>query len=296
MFPLAVAHLLATYGYGAVLLFVAIESIGIPFPGETMLLVAAIDASTTHQLSIGWVIGAAASGAILGDNLGYWIGMTGGAHFLLRHAQFVRRTERKLKLGLALFQQHGGKVVFFGRFVTVLRLWAAVLAGISHLRWSRFLFFNASGAIVWATAYGLGSYLLGTTVYRLTGPLGWSLLGMAGCMMGVGMLLLHRQEQHWEAWAVCMFPGPLEQYIGAGTNRRITGVGLPKRNRQPVQNDPDASAQSSMVATPVSFSPEVLPQSRDQQDEQHTPAASRTPLHPIHLKRLSSSEEPSPLC
>jgi hypothetical protein len=71
-------HLLATYGYGAVLLFVAIESTGIPFPGETILLVAAIGAGTTHQLSIALVIVAAAGGAILGDNLGFWVGREGG--------------------------------------------------------------------------------------------------------------------------------------------------------------------------------------------------------------------------
>src|SRR6266853_2280595 len=147
-------HLLTTYGYWAVLLFVAIESIGIPFPGETMLLVAAIYAGMTHLLSIPLVIVAAASGAILGDNLGFWIGREGGYHLLRRYGRFVRLDQRKLKLGLYLFLKHGGKVVFFGRFVTVLRAWAAFLAGTNRMRWPRFLLFNAAGAIVWATLYG----------------------------------------------------------------------------------------------------------------------------------------------
>src|SRR5260370_3029038 len=93
-----VTQWLATYGYGAVLLFVAIESTGIPFPGETMLLIAAIAAGTTHQLAIGWVIVAAASGAILGDNLGFWIGREAGYRLLRRYGRFVRLDERKVKL------------------------------------------------------------------------------------------------------------------------------------------------------------------------------------------------------
>ena len=125
MGPLNVTPLLAMYGYWAVLLFVTIESTGIPCPGETMLLIAAIAAGTTHQLAIPWVIVAAASGAILRDNLGFWIGREGGYYLLRRYGRFVRLDERKLKLGQYLFLKHGGKAVFFGRFVTVLRAWAA---------------------------------------------------------------------------------------------------------------------------------------------------------------------------
>ena len=137
-------HLLATYGYWAVLVFVAIESTGIPFPGETMLLVAAIYAGTTHQLSLPLVIAAAATGAILGDNLGFWIGREGGYRLLRRYGRSIRLEERRLKLGQYLFMRHGGKVVFFGRFVAVLRAWAAFLAGTNRMRWPRFLFFNAT--------------------------------------------------------------------------------------------------------------------------------------------------------
>jgi len=126
-------HLLNTYGYWAVLLFVAIESTGIPFPGETMLLVAAVYAGTTHHLAIPFVITAAAVGAILGDNLGFWVGREGGYRLLRRYGHVIRLDERKLKLGQYLFQKHGGKVVFFGRFVAVLRAWAAFLAGTNRM-------------------------------------------------------------------------------------------------------------------------------------------------------------------
>src|SRR5258707_8034436 len=147
---------LASYGDFAVLLFVAIESIGIPFPGETMLLAAAIFAGTTHRLSIPLVILAAESFAILGDNLGFWVGLEGGYRLLRRYGQYIRLEERRLKLGQYLFLKHGGKVVFFGRFVAVLRAWAAFLAGANRMRWPRFLLFNAPGGIGWATLYGLG--------------------------------------------------------------------------------------------------------------------------------------------
>src|SRR5579863_8734771 len=92
-------HLLTTYGYFAVLVFVAIESIGIPFPGETMLLFAAIYAGTTHHIMILFVIIAAACGAILGDNIGFWIGREGGYRLLRRYGRYIRLNERKIKLG-----------------------------------------------------------------------------------------------------------------------------------------------------------------------------------------------------
>jgi membrane protein YqaA with SNARE-associated domain len=126
-------HLLNTYGYWAVLLFVGVESTGIPFPGEAMLLAAAIYAGTTHHLHIALVIAAAAAGVILGDNLGFGIGREGGFRLVRRYGPAIRLDERKLKLEQYLFLKHGGKVVFFGRFVAVLRTWAAFLAGTNRM-------------------------------------------------------------------------------------------------------------------------------------------------------------------
>src|SRR5438128_7679189 len=137
-----------------------------------MLLVAAIYAGTTHQLFIPLVIVAAATGAILGDNLGFWVGREGGYRLLRRFGRYLRMEERRLKLGQYLFMKYGGKVVFFGRFVAVLRAWAAFLAGTNRMSWPRFLLFNALGGIMWATLYGMGGYLLGKNINRFTGPLG----------------------------------------------------------------------------------------------------------------------------
>jgi membrane protein DedA with SNARE-associated domain len=205
-------HLLVTYGYWAVLLFVAIESTGIPLPGETMLLVAAIYAGTTHQLSIALDIVAAASGAILGDNLGFWVGREGGYRLLRRYGHYVRLEERRLKLGQYLFMKHGGKVVFFGRFVAVLRAWAAFLAGTNRMRWPRFLLYNALGGIVWATLYGLGGYLLGDNIYRLVGPVGIVLLVLAVFFIIAAFVIVRRNERRLQDEAEQALPGSLDAY------------------------------------------------------------------------------------
>ena len=215
MFHLATSellHLLATYGYWAVLVFVAIESTGIPFPGETMLLIAAIYAGTTHRLSIPLVIVAAASGAILGDNIGFWIGREGGYRLLRRYGRYIRLDERKLKLGQYLFRKHGGKVVFFGRFVAVLRALAAFLAGTNRMSWQRFLLFNALGGIVWASLYGMGGYLLGNNIHRFTGPVGTITLVLAVLIILVSLVVLRRNEHRLEEEAERALPGPLDAY------------------------------------------------------------------------------------
>ena len=209
-------HLLASYGYLAVLLFVAIESTGIPFPGETMLLVAAIAAGTTHRLSIAWVIVAAASGAILGDNLGFWVGREGGYRLLRRYGRSIHVEEQRLKLGQYLFLKHGGKVVFFGRFVAVLRAWAAFLAGTNRMRWPRFLLFNAAGAIVWATLYGLGGYFLGDNIHRLVGPVSVVFLALAVLLIMAGIVIVRRNEERLEDEAERALPGPLDVSFPSG--------------------------------------------------------------------------------
>ncbi len=205
-------HFLMTYGYWAVLLFIAIESTGIPFPGETMLLVAAIYSGTTHRLSIPLVIAAAASGAILGDNIGFWVGREGGFRLLRRYGRYIRLNERKLKLGLYLFRKHGGKVVFFGRFVAVLRAWAAFLAGTNRMRWPPFLLFNALGGIVWATVYGLGGYFLGESIHLLAGPVGTISIVLAALIIIASLVFVWRNEQQLEEKAEKALPGPLEAY------------------------------------------------------------------------------------
>jgi len=205
-------HLLENYGYLAVLIFVAIESTGIPFPGETMLIIAAVYAGTTHHLSILLVIIAAAVGAILGDNLGFWVGREGGYRLLRRYGRYIRLDERKLKLGQYLFMKHGDKVVFFGRFVAVLRAWAAFLAGTNRMKWGSFLLFNALGGVVWATIFGLGGYYLGDKIHLLTGPIGIVAIVLAVLILIAFFFFLRHNEKRLEDEAERALPGPLDAH------------------------------------------------------------------------------------
>lgn len=208
----ALQHYLATYGYLAVFIFVAIESTGIPFPGETLLLIAAIDAGRTHQLSIVLVIIAAACGAIIGDNIGFFVGREGGYRVLRRYGRYIGFNERRLKVGIYLFRRHGGKVVFFGRFIAVLRAWAAFLAGVNRMKWDRFLLFNALGGIVWATLYGLGGYLLGENIHRLVGPIGTVTIVLGAIIIIAFVIFVWRNERQLEERAERELPGPIEKY------------------------------------------------------------------------------------
>src|SRR4030095_11267920 len=156
---------------------------GIPLPGETMLVTAAVYAGTTGKLNVAHIVLAAIIGAIAGDNAGFWIGRTVGFRWVVRHRSRLRLTTRRLKLGQYLFLKHGGKVVFFGRFVAVLRALAAFLAGANRMPWPRFFAFNVAGGIVWATAYACAAYGLGTRVHALVGPVGFASLLLAAAFL-----------------------------------------------------------------------------------------------------------------
>ncbi|HVS07990.1 MAG TPA: DedA family protein [Candidatus Dormibacteraeota bacterium] len=201
---------LATYGYLAVFFFVGIESIGIPVPGETMLVTAAIYAGTTGKLSIFWVIVASSAGAIVGDNIGYVIGRTGGYRLLKRYGRYIRLEEKRLRLGQYLFHKHGPKVVFFGRFVSVLRIFAAFLAGVNRMHWRRFLIFNAAGGIIWSTIYGVAAYLLGQQLLRLSGTVD-AVLAVVGVIVIIAVIVfLRRNEARLQREADAAMPGRVE--------------------------------------------------------------------------------------
>jgi len=201
--------LVAQYGYLAVLVIVGLESTGIPLPGETTLVAAALYAGATHNLNIFGVVLAAAVGAILGDNLGYLVGHWGGYRLLLRYGRYLRLSEKRIKIARYLFLRYGGEVVFFGRFTAILRTYAAFLAGTTRMPWRRFLIFNAAGGIVWATVYGGGAYLLGTQIERVSGELQLVFVAAGVVALVVGAIIVRRHVSHLEAAAEEAFPGPL---------------------------------------------------------------------------------------
>ncbi len=194
----AIAHLLGEYGYGLVFAIIGLEAMGLPLPGESMIIGAAIYAATTGKLDIAGVIAAAILGAVMGDNAGYLIGRWAGFRLLRRYGKHVGLTDKRLQLGRYLFHHQGGKVVFFGRFIAILRTFVALLAGANQMEWQTFLLWNAVGGVVWATAYGLAAYLLGDVIRRLEGPIGLGLGALALVVIVVAVVMLRRNEHRLE--------------------------------------------------------------------------------------------------
>ena len=205
-------HTLSTLGYVAVGLFILIESLGVPFPGETILITASVLAGTTHELNIAGVIVAAIGGAIVGDNIGFAIGWFGGYPLLRRFGRYIRIDEPKIKVGRYLFLTQGGKVVFFGRFVSILRTYAAFLAGTNRMHWLHFVAANAGGAICWATLWGVAAYLLGNEINRVGRPLEFAFLIIGGLAGIAAIIFVRTHVRRLEAIAERALPGPLEGF------------------------------------------------------------------------------------
>ena len=190
---LNVEALVQSSGYPLLFLIVMSESGGLPVPGETGLIAAAVLASQ-GKLTIELVIPIAAAGAIVGDNIGYMIGRKGGRWLLQRPGRFHYQRTQVLLTGEPFFQRHGPKAVFFGRFVLGLRIWASWLAGATRMRWSSFVFWNALGGCVWATGIGLIAYYLGRSAGSVVEAFG--LYGLAALALAVvSFLIAHRRNQ-----------------------------------------------------------------------------------------------------
>jgi membrane protein DedA with SNARE-associated domain len=155
-----VTHFVEHYGLLFVFGIVCLESAGLWLPGETALIAAAVYASKGH-LSIAGVVAVAAAGAIIGDNIGYWLGREGGRRLLYRYELLRRFADRVMPPAERFFARHGGKAVFLARFFGGVRVTGAWMAGISRMNWWRFLGWNAAGGIVWAVGVGLIAFYVG---------------------------------------------------------------------------------------------------------------------------------------
>jgi membrane protein DedA with SNARE-associated domain len=202
----SLAELIASYGYFAVFVLVMLESSGLPLPGETALVTAALYAGAGHGLNIVVIVAAAAVAAVVGDNIGYWVGRRWGFGLLERHFD-----DANLKLGQYIFFRYGGAIVFFGRFVAVLRAFVAILAGANQYVWPRFFFFNAAGGLLWACLFGFAAYSLGEAIHRFSFLFGAGLFAVTAVGFILASVVVSRQRDRLLAEAERQFPGPLQR-------------------------------------------------------------------------------------
>ena len=192
----------ASYGYIIVFAAIMIESMGVPFPGETMLLIASAYAAANPEMSIYYVVASAAGGAIIGDNLGYWIGREGGHKLILKYGRIVGITDERFQRAQDYLQKHGGKAVFLGRFVSVARTWIAVLVGAHRLNWLQFLLYNVAGGIVWASIYGAIGYFFGQNLpllEKVMKEVGWAIAIVAVLAVAIFVILRRRRKKKHNA-------------------------------------------------------------------------------------------------
>ncbi len=281
-------HLLGQYGYLAVFLFVMVESLGIPFPGETMVIAAAVYAGATHSLSVWGIWLVAAAAAIVGDNIGFGIGHWGGYRLLRRYGSKVRLDEAKLKVGRLIFDRHGGKVVFFGRFVSILRTYAAFLAGTNRMQYVRFLAFNASGGILWSAVYSFGFYYLGAQLKNARGPVDYGLGAAAFVIVVAFIIWLRRHEKRLEAEAEVAYPGPLDEHMQrrsseASTAESEAADGHPEAPEpEPEPERPEAAARQPEPPAPPESKPPppAEPPPPPEPEQPHPPPESEPPPPP----------------
>jgi membrane protein DedA with SNARE-associated domain len=159
-----ITHLINRYGYIAITVLVMMESLGLPVPGETSLIAGAIYSALHPHFRISIVISSAIIGSIIGDNLGYIIGSTAGIKFLQRKPNEKNFIKRVMEYTNNYFKKYGMKTILFGKFITILRLFIPISAGIHKFNRIKFIIYDAIGAIVWAVFYGVMSYLLGQNI------------------------------------------------------------------------------------------------------------------------------------
>ena len=185
----ALQELARLYGYWAVFLGIAIENMGIPLPGETIVIIGGFLAGS-GELSYWGVLASAIAGAILGDNFGYWVGRVGGWQLLVKIGRFFRLQEQQLEQAKDRYRQNAARAVFFGRFVTLLRIFAGPLAGITRMPYRQFLLYNSGGAAVWATTIVSIAFFLGKVV-SLETIVGWiAQIGVAALVVILAFLLI----------------------------------------------------------------------------------------------------------
>ena len=177
-------HFISVYGVWLVAAFIALETVGFPFPAEAALMAAAIFAAKTHELDIWLLVGVGILAAILGNVAGFWIGRQFGSQLLLRYGNRVGLTAQRIRIGQWLFERYGGRFVFAARFLPFLRNMVAVLAGANRM------------PVGWVVVYGRGTYQLGAAFADLAAPAA-VVLGAAAAVIlfGVPALIVRYEKR-----------------------------------------------------------------------------------------------------
>lgn len=209
--PAWIQDLMQADGLWVLFAVVMLESMGVPMPGETALVTAALYAGSTHGIGILPVLTVAAIAAIVGDNIGYLIGRSIGLRLIVRYGRYVGINEARLKVGQYLFLRHGGKIVFFGRFVALLRTFAALLAGANRMPWLHFLLMNALGGVTWSALFGGAAYLFGEKIKLVAGPISLLILACATGLVVAGVVFLRHHERELEERASAALSPPSTQ-------------------------------------------------------------------------------------
>ena len=186
-----VRELIEHYGYAIVVVLVMAEGLGLPLPGETALLTAAAFSAQSHRLSIIGVVIASFVGATAGGLGGYWIGQKGGLPFLTRHGRHIGITKERIAKARGFFTEHGPKAVFVARFIAILRIFAGLLAGVTHMRFWVFFLWNALGALAWSLLFGALGYAFGNNLPRLEHLVGRTGLILFGVVVVAAVIVWH---------------------------------------------------------------------------------------------------------
>ncbi len=198
---LALEHLLHEYGYAAIVAIIALENVGLPVPGETILITSAIFAATTHELNAVVIVITATLAAFGGAVAGFMIGRYGERHLLHRFGRYLHLDERDLRLGRYLFQRFGVRVVFVARFIAFLRSLAGLLAGANAMSLKPFLIASGLGALAWSATFGFGAYALGREIEAVSARAGVVLgtLVIVAIIAGARFLRKNRARLQFEA-------------------------------------------------------------------------------------------------
>ena len=185
----------AAYGYAAAFGLIFVESLGVPAPGEAILIATALFAAHTHRLNIVGIVATASTAAFLGTGLSYYLGRWAGVALLNRFGHYIGLTPARRRLGQYLFLRHGAEIVVIGRFIGFLRAFEGILAGANRMPTRRFFLSNALGAIAWANTFGLGAFYFGRAFVHLSRPLGVALLVLTAAAFVAAVLYVRSQEE-----------------------------------------------------------------------------------------------------